>query len=61
MKIILFSSGNYGSFYLKKLLSRGHKVIAGVPNLKDIRYTKELKLKKIPIIELTNFKKKKNV
>jgi len=56
MKIILYSSGQIGIFYLNKLLENNINIVAGVPNKNDYLFRNELIKKQIPVITINDFK-----
>jgi len=58
MRIIFFSSGDFGVYYLNKMLENNLEIVAGVPNYGDVLYRQTLKKHNIPIIDIPNFKDK---
>tara|TARA_B100001248_G_C27312994_1_gene422929 strand:- start:313 stop:921 length:609 start_codon:yes stop_codon:yes gene_type:complete len=55
MRIIFFSSNNFGVYYLNKMLDNNLNIVAGIPNKGDFLYRNSLKKNNIPIIEIPDF------
>ena len=52
MRIIFFSSNNFGVYYLNKMLDNNLNIVAGIPNKGDFLYRNSLKKNNIPVIEI---------